>query len=37
MPVTVQYSRMLSGQLGFGWRMTRRHSMVKGLRLLFFL
>lgn len=37
MPVTVQRCRMLSGQLGFGWYMTRRHSTVKGVRLLSFL
>lgn len=32
MPVTVQRSWMLSG-----WDVTRRHSMVKGVRLLSFL
>lgn len=37
MPVTVQHSQMLSGQLGFGWHMAQRHSMVKGLWLLSFL
>lgn len=31
MPVTVQHSWMLPGQLGFGWHVTRRHSTVKGL------